>query len=146
MRPSSIIWAFIFILGGCCLIPEYQPLMNLKNLADNRSRTERYIEKEEGLYHKLEQDIKKNRLKEGASRKELLRRYGPPVFSRPVDNKTRVKEILIYRHPTEYFSSDMIYLDLDDKEKLCSWQIKPAPLAEEKKQTEKETTAPENEK
>lgn len=120
----------IFILGGCCLIPEYQPLMNLKTLEEQRARTALVIKKEEALYNKLNKGIKENRLKKGASKKDILSEYGQPVLSRVVHDKSGNKKLsLIYRHPTESFSSDMIYLYFDDEEKLFSWEIKPAPLA-----------------
>lgn len=122
------------LLQGCCLIPGYEPLVNLKNLGDNRAQMDKYLKAEEARYKKLELDLKDKRLKEGISRQELLSRYGEPVFSRPAEGQSAKGEVLIYRHPTEYFSSDMIYLYLDDKDRLLSYQIKPAPLAGEEKE------------
>lgn len=135
MKLKAALGAYflIFILEGCCLMPEYGPLMNLKNLEDNRAQMNKDIEKKEGLYKKLELDLKDKRLQEGISRQEIIRRYGEPIFSRPVEGPLGAREALLYRHPTAYFSSDMVYLYLDDKENLVSWEIKPAPLAEEEK-------------
>lgn len=122
------------LLQGCRLIPEYEPLINLKNLGENRAQMDKYLKAEEGRYKKLELDLKDKRLKEGISRQELVSRYGEPVLSRPTAGQPARGEVLIYRHPTEYFSSDMIYLYLDDKDRLASYQIEPPPLLEEEKE------------
>lgn len=119
------------ILGGCCLIPEYEPLMNLKNLGDDRTRSAEYIKEQEGLYNKLGLDIKEERLKKGTPKKEIFSEYGQPIFSRAIKDESQIKLALIYRHPTRFFSSDMLYLYFDDKDNLCSWEIKPASLDKE---------------
>ena len=133
LKAAISIYSLIFILQGCCLMPEYAPLMNLKNLEDNRAQMNKDIKEKESLYKKLELDLKDNRLKRGISRQKIILRYSEPVFSRPVESSLGAGEALIYCHPTAYFSSDMIYLYLDDKGNLVSWEIKPAPLAEEEK-------------
>ncbi len=109
--------------------------MNLKNLGDQRTRMGEYVKKEEALYNKLEQDLKEKRFKKGTPQKNILSEYGQPVFSRVLNDDSGIKLCLIYRHPTEFFSSDIIYLYFDVKEKLASWEIKPAPLAEGKRES-----------
>lgn len=121
MTGSAFVLAsFLFFLaGGCCLIPEYQPLMNLKNLEEEHSRTAEGLKKDEARYYKLVRDLKEGGLKKGAAKKAIFSEYGQPVLSR--------QNTLIYRHPTEFFSSDMVYLYFDSDEKLSSWELKPAP-------------------
>ncbi|MDI6606168.1 MAG: hypothetical protein QME65_03380, partial [Candidatus Omnitrophota bacterium] len=58
LKVAISAYSLIFILQGCCLIPEYGPLMNLKNLEDNRAQMDNDIKKKEGLYKKLELDLK----------------------------------------------------------------------------------------
>ena len=105
--------------------------MNLKGLSDNREQAGRDLKNEEALYNKLKQDINQKRLKKGTPKKNILSEYGQPVFYRAVNHKNEIKLCLIWRHPTEFFSSDMLYLYFDGEEKLVFWEIKPAPLAEE---------------
>lgn len=124
------------LLGGCCLIPGYQPLMNLKNLGDNRSQTAAYLKGEEDRYKKLELDLRNEELKEGTSKEELFSRYGRPVFSRAAEDPAGAAEVLIYRHPTGYFSSDLLYLYLDKEGRFFSYRREPAPLIQEREEQE----------
>jgi len=105
--------------------------MNLKNLGDERTRLGEELKRQEGLYNKLKQDIKENRLKKGVSQKEIISEYGQPVFSRVVDANGEAKFCLIWRHPTEFFSSDMLYLYFDAGNKLVLWEAKPSSLTQE---------------
>lgn len=139
LRSFSIILFLVSFFAGCSLIPEYQPLMNLKNLGDERARTGEGLKKEEGLYNKLKDDLKGGRLKKGKPKKEILAEYGRPVFARAVDDGSGIKLCLVYRHPTEFFSSDMVYLYFDAKEKLIFLEIKPAPFTEENKAPAQDT-------
>jgi len=100
--------------------------MLLKGLGDSKYELEDYVKEQRSSFSKLRDDIKNNRLKKGAPKREILSAYGEPVFCKDIANKTEVKEICLYRYPLRYFSTDMIYLKFDKKQNLCSWEFIPA--------------------
>ena len=100
--------------------------MLLKGLGDNQHEIEDYVKKQKDSFFKLREDIKNNRLKKGISKREILSTYGEPVFCKDIANEVDVKEICLYRHPLQYFSTDMVYLKFDKKQNLCCWEFIPA--------------------
>lgn len=110
----------IFILTGCAA----QGIMTLQRLSLSQQEFEEEVDTQKKSFFLLTEDFKNNRLKNGMAKTEILAKYGEPVFSRAVNDGTQRKEVLVYRHPTEYFSSDLIYLYLNQKQRLCSWELK----------------------
>ncbi|OGX45235.1 MAG: hypothetical protein A3G38_00760 [Omnitrophica WOR_2 bacterium RIFCSPLOWO2_12_FULL_51_8] len=116
---------FVFLLAGCALIPGYERIAPLVELGDSRSGIDNRMKEEEQLFLKLEKDARDNRLKKGASKSKIIFRYGEPILAKPVTGREGVKEFLLYRHPFRYFSSSMIYLYFDHRERLVSWEVIP---------------------
>lgn len=110
----------IFVLTGCAA----QGIMTLQRLSISQQEFDEEVETQKKSFFLLRDDFKNNRLKNGMSKQEILAKYGEPVFSRVVNDATERKEVLVYRHPTEYFSSDLIYLYLNQKQQLCFWELK----------------------
>jgi len=110
---NKIILGVLFLsLAGCS--PQVN---NLISLSESRSQMEAEVKRQEALYLKLKEDIKDNRIKKGFTQKQIFSRYGKPVLIKP--------GFLLYRHPTQAFSSDLVYLYIDQKGVLVSWEIKP---------------------
>jgi len=121
-RFFIIIYSLIasVILTGCAA----QGIMTLQRLNISQQEFKEEVEEQKKSFFLLEDDFKNNRLKSGMTKEEILTKYGKPVFSRAVNDTTEKKEVLVYRHPTEYFSSDLIYLYFNQKQRLCSWELK----------------------
>jgi hypothetical protein len=113
---------FLVFLGGCTFFTHYDELMTLKRMGDNQAQITKYLDKQKALFLKLLDDAKFNRLEKGSSRKTILTRYGEPIYVRQ-DSETEGSEVYVYRHPTEYFSSDLVNLYFNKNKKLTKWQI-----------------------
>lgn len=120
---------FSIMLAGC----SQQEIMLIR-LSESQSQMQQYIKQQEAFFAKLKEDIKNNRLKTGMSKSEVLSAYGQPILCDSANKTEQIKERCLYRHPTKYFFTDLIYLDFDKDSKLISWEIKPA----------KEDTVPNN--
>ena len=120
------IYFFILTLTGCSMITHHDELMRLKRLGDNQKQMQRYIKQQEKFFYKLRRDVKRNRLRKGTSKEKILVRYGEPILTKPIEDKADIKEIFLYRHPTEYFSTDLIYLYFDEGQCLSFWELKLA--------------------
>ncbi|MDD5669835.1 MAG: hypothetical protein PHE58_07410 [Candidatus Omnitrophica bacterium] len=118
-----IIGIMIFLLGGCVYFTHYEQIMLLKRLAANQREIENYLKRQEKLFYKLEADIKNSRLKKGITEEKILSMYGEPIFCRDVQKMPNISATCLYRHPTKYFNTDIIYLKFDKDHKLYSWEF-----------------------
>jgi len=120
-KTFLIFFAGIIILSGCM-----QGAMTLKRLQNSQEELKDVVSRDEQNFLLLEEDLKNNRLQKGMPKKEILAKYGEPIYSRQLSDDTQRKEFSVYRHPTEFFSSDLIYLYFDKDQRLLSWEIRPA--------------------
>lgn len=114
---------FMPLLGGCAFFTHYDEVMTLKNMGDNQARIKKYLDKQKTLFSKLRDDVKNNRLEKGSSQRRIVTKYGEPIHVRKEDSETDGNEVYVYRHPTEYFSSDLVYLYFNKNKKLTGWKI-----------------------
>ena len=121
-----LIFLLSFSLSGCAWIKNADQLLILKGIGDSQDAIERDMTKQEKLFKLLLDDINSEELKEGTPRKHIIKRYGQPIIISEAESLSSIKEILLYRHPTNYFSSDKVYLYFDLKDKLDYWKYKPA--------------------
>jgi hypothetical protein len=126
MIINSAVMAFLgFCLAGCVYISHYSQVKELKNLAASEDDIQKYLKKQENGFSALRDDLRNNRLKKGLSKKEIISRYGCPIFCKNPGNRPEIKETCLYRRPTEYFYTDEVYLYFDNKEKLYDWEFIP---------------------
>lgn len=116
----------ILLMCGCATITHMDELLALKRVSDNQIQIEIYLKKQEQGFSKLYEDIKNDTLKKGMLERAIIYKYSEPILVKKPEEQSDIKEILLYRHPTEYFSSDRIYLYIDKSGKLAYWEIKPA--------------------
>tara|TARA_Y100000031_G_C8091521_1_gene324368 strand:+ start:329 stop:715 length:387 start_codon:yes stop_codon:yes gene_type:complete len=123
MKTKYIIYLLCSILltSGCAKV---EGLLKLKRLGDNQAQIERYLYKQLKLFEKLVEDINNSELKAGISRRNFIRSYGDPVLSR-IDKADPDSEILLYRHPTEYFKTDKVYAYFSKSKELIRWEYIP---------------------
>jgi len=109
-------------MPGCFFLPE--SLKTLKSVSDSQDEIEVYLARQVKLFNKLLTDLENEALGPGISKKRFIRIYGEPILSKEVSEPSG-GIMLLYRHPTEYFKSDRVYLYFDEKEKLVRWEYKP---------------------
>lgn len=122
-----LVYLIVILLCGCAKITHLNELLTLKRASDNRAQIESYLAKQERGFNTLSDDIKNNRLKQGQLKRYIIANYSDPVLTKePGPENPGIKDILLYRHPTNYFNSDRIYLYFDNANRLVSWELKPA--------------------
>lgn len=121
-----LILSFILIFSqGCTAVSKLPKLLTLKRLGDSQKHMERYIQTKKQHLAKLIQDIEAGRLNSGLTHQEFIAAYGEPVLyleSEPADRG----KTLLYRHPTQYFDTDRVYVYFDQDLILDSWDYQPA--------------------
>lgn len=122
---KALILFFVFGVSGCATLSHMDELLTLKSVADSQNDIERYLAKQEKGFNKLLSDIKNNRLKVGITKKYIITTYSEPILVKSSDKDQTRGEILLYRHPTNYFKSDRIYLYIDENNRLIIWELKP---------------------
>ncbi|PIQ90589.1 MAG: hypothetical protein COV71_03630 [Candidatus Omnitrophica bacterium CG11_big_fil_rev_8_21_14_0_20_41_12] len=110
-------------MQGCAFVTHYQQLNTLKSIADSQNEMQSYIAAQEKSFNKLRDDVLNNRLTKGLPKKKILSLYGEPIFCKSPDDKNNITQICLYRHPGQYFSSDMIYLNFGIDQRLDSWEL-----------------------
>lgn len=116
----------VLMLCGCAKLAHLDELLTLKNVSDNQRQIQIYLEKQEKGFTRLKDDIKNDRLTLGQFKRSIIDKYSEPVLiEKPEPESVGIKEILLYRHPTNYFKSDRIYLYFDENCRLASWELKP---------------------
>ena len=123
MRFTFLV-GWVVILSGCTLLTHKQQITALKNLAKEQEELEKYVNQQEILFDNLKNDIRDQRLRRGTPKEEILALYGEPIFCKASRDQDRRVETCFWRHPTQYFSSDLIFLNFDQDQKLFSWEIK----------------------
>jgi len=103
--------------------------MTLKRVGDSQAEIERYLTRQQELFKQLVHDLKQEKLRKGISKRRFIKSYGDPVLTRR-DESHPQQEILLYRHPTEYFTSDRVYAYFDETGKLVRWEYKPYQKSE----------------
>jgi len=119
-----IIYFLIFSINGCAYSPHIGHVNRLKELGESQKEIKQYVEKKENLFSVLIDDIKNKKLKLGIPKKEIIRVYGEAVLTKKIDNNISASEVLLYRHPVDYFSPDKAYLYFDEAGQLSHWKYK----------------------
>ncbi|MFH1772107.1 MAG: hypothetical protein ABH872_04750, partial [Candidatus Omnitrophota bacterium] len=126
LKAIVIAVLFLFLSQGCALTEKREQINLLKSLGENQNRIQRYVFRQETLFSRLSNDIKNNQLKNGIQKAAIISRYGDPIYCEYIESGMEISQSCLYRHPTKYFSSDMIYLYFDKSQNLSRWELKPA--------------------
>lgn len=113
----------LICMQGCAYITHYRQLNTLKSLAGSQKEMQAYVDAQEKLFYKLRDDVLNNRLTKGLPKKKMLSLYGEPIFCKSPGDKNNITQTCLYRHPSQYFSSDMIYLNFGIDQRLYSWEL-----------------------
>ena len=110
-----------FILG-CSLLPHYGRLSALRKYGESQSEIKEDTREQKENFFRLKDDIEKNRIKPGNSKKYTFFKYGRPVFCKDVQDKPPSEQACIYRSPGD-LDAGLIDLYFDKNNKLDSWEI-----------------------
>ncbi len=116
----------LVLMCGCETMSHMDELLTLKSVADNQREMDIYLKKQEKGFKKLLDDIKNDKLRKGESKNYIISTYFEPVLTKKSGDLKDIREVLLYRHPTEYFKSERVYLYIDNKDRLADWEVKPA--------------------
>ncbi|MGA2774995.1 MAG: hypothetical protein ABSE81_02905 [Candidatus Omnitrophota bacterium] len=116
-------YLLILFTAGCSLFPHYDQLMVLKRFGSSQAEAKEDVKKQEENFCKLRGDIENNRLKKNTSKKHILIKYGNPVFCKSDLLKGQLKQLCVYRLPSNELNTVLIYLYFGEKEKLDSWEF-----------------------
>jgi hypothetical protein len=97
--------------------------MVLKRFGSSQAEAKEDVKKQEENFCKLRGDIENNRLKKNTSKKHILIKYGNPVFCKSDLLKGQLKQLCVYRLPSNELNTVLIYLYFGEKEKLDSWEF-----------------------
>jgi hypothetical protein len=115
MFKKLVVLVFLIpMLSGCA-----SRLLMLKHFIDEQKTTDDYVRFEERGYRMLKYDLLNDKITEGESRRQVVSRYGDPVFCRNKDGG----ECCLYRLPLDFFSGDRAYLYFDVRGLLYAWKL-----------------------
>ena len=109
-------------MPGCFFLPE--GLRTLKSVGDSQDEISAYLAKQLRLFNQLLIDLDDEAIEPGISKERFMRIYGEPILSKEVSEPSG-GTMFLYRHPTEYFTSDRVYFYFDQEENLSNWEYKP---------------------
>lgn len=101
------------LLSGCAKIQHMDQLLTLKSLADEQTQLNKYTEGQDKKFELLLVEVKAGTLKRYPTKKQILRAFGDPVYARGVLKDGRALESALYRHSTNFFGAEKIYLYFD---------------------------------
>ena len=111
--------SLLVIFSGCAAVRNPTQMKTLLKLNSSQKQMHSYVTKQERGFKRLCSDIDRKRLKVGLSQREVVSLYEEPVLEREVKGKIQ----WLYRHPTEYFNSDRVYLYFDSSDVLVGWEF-----------------------
>ncbi|MDD5246736.1 MAG: hypothetical protein PHS09_05030 [Candidatus Omnitrophica bacterium] len=107
---------------GCTLIEYREQIGVLQNFSESQDEIKQHVNSQAELFKELEKDIRENRVRPGTPKGRVIARYGEPLRCTRGED---LQETCLYRHPTEYFSSDHVYLYFDREARLYRQEIRP---------------------
>lgn len=121
-RVSFLAIAAVFI-SGCVYLTHLNEAMFVKSLGDNQKEMQSQLDKEEKLYNKLRADLDSGRLGKLKQKQAIFHLYGEPALCSPTEGRAGIKETCLYRKPSGGLFAEIILLDFDARNMLCSWQV-----------------------
>lgn len=113
MRRIMTLFILTCALGGCAKVSHMDQLLTLKGVADEQTRIKKFVDEQDRRFDKMVEEAKAGTLDQYINKREFMRTFGKPVFVTMVKEEDRELEAWLYRHATEYFHADKIYLYFD---------------------------------
>jgi len=117
-----ILIGILFFLGGCVSLSSLKTLIELGKSDKIKQKA---LEEETKSFLKLKEAIEEGLLKEGLSKKEVLKLYGEPVITLSRDE---IEKWVYKKGQESWFGGEKIYLFFGKDSKLRGWEYsKKAP-------------------
>jgi hypothetical protein len=121
----AILACFMIGWQGCLFREDVHELLALKSVGDSQKQIDYYLTREDKLFARLLNDVKRGRLRPGIYKRSFIARYGDPVLSKELPSSAEAADVLLYRYSTKYFTSDKVYAYFDTSGKLTRWEYVP---------------------
>ncbi|MFH1692441.1 MAG: hypothetical protein ABIC68_07780 [Candidatus Omnitrophota bacterium] len=108
---SCYYYGFVCLLGAFFFAGCSQPIRTLQALGVEKDAQAAQVKRRDSEFELLLKDIGKGRLKMGASRQEIVARYGNPVLEIVARQQDEVA--FLYRKGAEFFNTTKVYLTFD---------------------------------
>jgi len=139
LRKFIILFVGCALLGGCAKVSHLDQLLVLKDLADEQTALNKYIEKQDQNFNLMLKEVKAGTLDQHSTKKKMRKAFGDPVFTRPAIEDDQELDVWLYRYSTKYFGAEKVYLYFDLQGNLIK-----SEYIEGKDGESGEETAPEN--
>ena len=117
--------AFVSLACGCSVTNNFDEITRLQSYSNNKDRQESWIKAHDQRFEKILAVAKDQGFSRYPNRRSVLRNFGKPVYSRWVIRDERQNEVFLYRHATQYFGVDKVYIYFDEAGQLQSWDYTP---------------------
>ncbi len=130
MTRRGIIFGVIFLTAGCAKVAHMDQLLTLKSYSDNKEAQEKFVAAQDRNFEKLLEHLTGQEGLRLETRRQVTRKFGPPVFVRTVFQKGRHNELWLYRRAVGYFDVEKVYLTFDGEGRLVRWDhVRPPQTA-----------------
>jgi hypothetical protein len=110
---------------GCSVTNNFDEITRLQSYSNNKDRQESGVKAQDQKFEKILAVAKGSGFSQYPDRRSILKNFGKPVFSRWVTKDEIQSEVWLYRHTTQYFGVDKVYIYFDDRGKLQRWDYTP---------------------
>lgn len=136
MKRGIFLFVGLIYLTGCAKLQHLDQLLTLKDLSEEQDKLGRHIEQQDQKFELLVQAVKANQLERYPGKRHILKRFGEPVYSRPIERNGQALELWLYRYSTQFFDSEKVYLYFDSSDRLVDWEYEGGDHGQSKQKTE----------
>ncbi len=118
---AVVAFTVLSAIAGCSVHRIPGTISGMHKFSEGRLEIDKYVREQEEGFERLKSDINNDNLQKGIDRRTAVSRYSCPVYCKPdIDGSG---EVCLYRRPTEYFTSNVIFLYFDSEQRLDSWEV-----------------------
>lgn len=119
--------ALLPVFGGCAKLAHLEELLCLKGLSENREGQKQFVIQQNENFDRLVQAVAAGEVQSGMKREVFLKKFGEPVFHRPVTVNGIEQEEWLYRYATKYSGAEKVYVYFSAEGKLLTWKHEAPP-------------------
>ena len=120
------------VVCGCAKLAHIEQLLTIKGLSDNRDVQAEFVTQQNENFDRLVQAVTAGEIQSGIKREVFLKKFGEPVFRRPVTIDGKEQEEWLYRYATKYSGAEKVYVYFGTEGKLLTWKHEVPPVEKAK--------------